>query len=269
MSGNITHRQYLNIAFFSHFIDYLYIQLKQIIPMSASPLYKQIKQFILDNIETGHWPVGHRISTELELTEQFNVSRMTVNKAIRDLVSDGKLQRRPRLGTFVCAPEEKAESPLLDIRNIADEVISRGKNYHSKVLKQVALAADENVATKLGVMLGSQVFYSEIIHFANKSPLQLEVRWVNCRYAPHYLEQNFSLITPNQYLSQNCPLSAIEHTVEAIIPDSHTKQLLQLTSNEPCLLLNRRTWSGDKLISSALLYHPGSKYKLTSKVLLS
>ncbi len=261
-------KPYLNIAFPSDFVNYLYIQMKLIMPMSSSPLYRQIKQFILDNIDSGHWPVGQRISTELELTEQFNVSRMTVNKAIRDLVADGKLQRRPRLGTFVCAVEDKAESPLLDIRNIADEVASRGKQYRSKVLKQLALAADESVAIKLGVMLGSSVFYSEIIHFANDTPIQLEVRWVNSRYAPHYLEQNFAFMTPNQYLSQNCPLSAIEHTVEAIIADHHIKQLLQLAVNEPCLLLNRRTWSGDKLVSSALLYHPGSKYKLTSKVML-
>lgn len=235
--------------------------------MSSAPLYQQIKQFILDKIESGHWPVGHRISTELELTEQFNVSRMTVNKAIRDLVSEGKLQRRPRLGTFVCIAEEKVESPLLDIRNIADEIQSRGKQYHSKVIQQRVIAADESVATKLGIMVGSQVFYSEILHYENETPLQLEIRWVNSRYAPNYLQQDFSTITPNQYLSANCPLSAIEHTVEAIVPESHIRTALELPSNEPCLLLNRRTWSDDKLVSSALLYHPGSKYKLTSKVL--
>ncbi|XAW90481.1 histidine utilization repressor [Vibrio sp. CDRSL-10 TSBA] len=237
--------------------------------MSSSPLYLQIKQFILDNIESGRWPVGHRISTELELTEQFSVSRMTVNKAIRDLVADGILQRRPRLGTFVCAPEEKAESPLLDIRNIAEEVVSRGQRYHNKVISQRELIADDNVAIKLGVMVGTAVFYSEILHYANDTPLQLEVRWVNARYAPHYLEQDFTLITPNQYLSENCPLSAIEHTVEAIVPDNHIKTTLALSASEPCLLLNRRTWSGDRLVSSALLYHPGSKYKLTSKIVLS
>lgn len=234
--------------------------------MAESPLYLQIKQFILDNIESGHWAVGHRISTEMELTKQFNVSRMTVNKAIRDLVTEGRLQRRPRLGTFVCAPMEKAESPLLDIRNIAEEVTNRGQQYHSKVIQQQRIIADEHVATRLGVMLGTPVFYSQILHYANKTPLQLERRWVNAHYAPLYLEQDFSRLTPNQYLSENCPLSAIEHTVEAIIPDSEIQAILELFPHEPCLLLNRRTWSGDKLISSALLYHPGSKYKLSSKV---
>lgn len=236
--------------------------------MSNSPLYLQIKQFIDDKIESGQWPVGHQITTELELTKQFQVSRMTVNKAIRDLVSEGKLQRKPRLGTFVCAPEEKAESPLLDIRNIAEEVTQRGKSYSSKVVKQLSMSADESIATKLGVMLNTPIFYSEIIHFEDKTPIQLEIRWVNAAYAPNYLQQDFTQITPNQYLSQNCPLSAIEHTVEAIVADAHVRSSLALTANEPCLLLNRRTWSQDKLVSSALLYHPGSKYKLSSKVLL-
>ncbi|WP_394144859.1 histidine utilization repressor [Vibrio atypicus] len=237
--------------------------------MSNSPLYLQIKQYIDEKITSGQWPVGHRITTEIELTKQFNVSRMTVNKAIRDLVAEGKLQRKPRLGTFVCSADEKAESPLLDIRNIAEEVKQRGKDYSSKVIHQIAKKADEAIATKLGVMLNTDIFYSEIIHFEDKSPIQLELRWINAHYAPDYLEQDFTQMTPNQYLSENCPLSAIEHTVEAIVADDHVRSALRLGANEPCLLLNRRTWSHDKLVSSALLYHPGTRYKLSSKVLLS
>lgn len=234
----------------------------------SAPLYMQIKQFILDKIDSGEWMVGHRIATEIELTEQFGVSRMTVNKAIRDLVNEGKLQRRPRLGTFVCDPSEKSESPLLDIRNIADEITNRGRAHHSEVLQQIAIKADDSIATKLGVMLGTTVFYSEIIHFEDGNPIQLELRWVNSQYAPSYLRQDFTCMTPNQYLSDNCPLSAIEHTVEAIVPEGRVKQDLKMQANEPCLLLNRRTWSQDKLVSTALLYHPGNKYKLSSKILL-
>lgn len=257
------------LKFYTDGLLYLYSQLKVSMTMSNSPLYVQIRQFIADNIDSGLWPVGHKITTELELTTQFNVSRMTVNKAIRDLVAEGKLVRKPRLGTFVCQQDEKAESPLLDIRNIAEEVSTRGKQYHNQVVKQIAIKADEPVAIKLGIRIGSDVFYSEIIHFEDNSPIQLEVRWVNAIYAPDYLNQNFSKVTPNQYLSNNCPLSAIEHSVEAIVPEPNIKASLALSDNEPCLLLNRRTWSGDKLVSSALLYHPGSKYKLTSKIELN
>ncbi len=60
----------------------------------------------------------------------------------------------------------------------------------------------------------------------------------------------------------------MEHTVEAIMPDTRIRQELNMKVNEPCLLLNRRTWSEDKLVSTALLYHPGNRYKLSSKILL-
>lgn len=79
-----------------------------------------------------HMAVGSQIPTEAELCKQFSVSRMTVNKAIRDLVNERKLERTPRLGTFVCQP--KAESPLMDIRNIADEIIAAGKTITIKSL---------------------------------------------------------------------------------------------------------------------------------------
>ena len=234
--------------------------------MPESPLYIQIKDFISQKIDSGQWGVGEKITTEIQLAEQFDVSRMTVNKAIRDLVNEGKLIRKPRAGTFVCSPSEKFESPLLDTTNIANEVEQRGSQYHSKVLKLTSIVADSDTATRLGVMIGFNIFYCEIIHFENDTPIQLELRWVHPTHVPMYLQQDFSKVTPHQYLSENCPLTAIEHTVEAIIPDNTIQKLLALSTNEPCLLLDRRTWSNDKLISSALLYHPGSKYKLSSKV---
>lgn len=237
--------------------------------MSNAPLYLQIKQFIDDKIAMGHWPPGHRITTELELTKQFNVSRMTVNKAIRDLVSEGKLARKPRVGTFVCEPTEKAQSPLLDINNIAQEIRERGQTHRSKVIKHLKISADEKTAMQLGVMINTVVFYSEIIHFSDNTPTQLECRWVNSDIVPSYLEQDFTHSTPNEYLSNNCPLSAIEHTVEAIVPEPRVQESLDMSVNEPCLLLNRRTWSDERLVSFALLYHPGSKYKLSSKILLN
>ncbi|MBA5763001.1 histidine utilization repressor [Vibrio sp. 404] len=234
--------------------------------MSQLPLYQQIKRYIINQIDSGIWSVGQRISTELELTEQFNVSRMTVNKAIRDLVSDGRLQRTPKLGTFVCQVQDKAESPLVDIRNIAIEVTERGQSYSNKVIAQSQISADEATATKLGVMRGSLVFFSEIIHYADELPIQLELRWVNPEFATDYLKQDFTEQTPTQYLFDACPLSAIEHSVEAVTIDSKKRKLLKISESEPCLLLNRRTWSGNNLVSSALLYHPGSRYKLSSTI---
>ncbi|OOE88222.1 histidine utilization repressor [Salinivibrio sharmensis] len=231
--------------------------------MANAPRYQQIKAYIEEKIETRVWPVGTRIPTEYELCDLFNVSRMTVNKAVRDLVTDGLLERTPRLGTFVTEP--KAESPLMDIRNIADEVTARGQHYHSVIHALKRLSAPVDVAMRLGVMLGTDVYYSEIVHYGDGIPLQLEQRWVNPALAPAYLEQDFNQTTPNEYLSSVCPVNTIEHSVEAINPSAVVKEALTMKSDEPCLLLHRRTWSQQTLVSAALLYHPGSRYKLTSR----
>lgn len=231
--------------------------------MNRSPRYIQIQNFILEKINTHVWQPGNKIPTELELTKQFNVSRMTVNKAIRDLVNQGLLERTPRLGTFVC--HRKVESSLSDIRNIADEIRQRGKAYSNKILRQVTIPADDEIAMRLGVKLDTAIYLSEIIHYEDNTALQLEVRWVNPQFAPDYITQDFSLATPNEYLTKNCPLSSIEHTVEAVMPIKAIQQHLNLTPLQPCLLLNRRTWSKQDLISVAVLYHPADKYKLTLK----
>lgn len=90
-----------------------------------------------------------------------------VNKVLCDLVSEGKLQCCLCLGIFVCVVEEKVELFLLDICNIVDEIFSCGKQYYNKVVEQCVLSVDEVVVIKFGVMVGSLVFYSEIIYYVN------------------------------------------------------------------------------------------------------
>ncbi len=117
-------------------------------------------------------------------------------------------------------------------------------------------------------MQGSLVYYSKIVHFEDETPIQLEMRWVNAQIVPDYINQDFTQFTPHQYLSNNCPLSAIEHTVEAIIAEDKVKEELALQEGSACLVLKRRTWSNNALVSSALLYHPGNNYKLSSKIMI-
>lgn len=68
---------------------------------SVSPLFEQIKLDILDKIRDGSYTAGHKIPTELELIEQYNVSRITIRRAIDDLCKDGVLVKYQGKGTFV------------------------------------------------------------------------------------------------------------------------------------------------------------------------
>lgn len=226
------------------------------------PRYQQIKQFIGDAIRNQQYAPGDKIPTEAELVEQFGVSRMTVNKALRDLVQEGLLVRYPGLGTFVSPP--KAESPLAEVRNIAEEVRARGHQYTSQVLELNEQTASETVAMQLGIPLHSRVFHSLIVHLENQLPIQLEERYIAASVLPNYLQQDFTQKTPNQYLSEQYTLTSMEHIVEAVLPNKHAQHYLKLDAHLPCLQVSRRTWSGERLISFAVLTHPGDRYKLRS-----
>lgn len=228
--------------------------------------YQIIKDFIREAIENRTYSAGARIPAENELASRFGVSRMTANRAIRELVAAGLLVRHQGLGTFV--KKVQVESPLLEVRNIADEVRERHNIYSNELHRLQEVIADETLAGRLGIAVGDRAFHSLIVHKENGLPLQLADRYVNAAIVPEYLQQNFKNTTPNEYLSELFPLSEIEHIIEAILPNRLEQQLLKIPASEPCLLVNRRTWSSGRLISCARLIHPGSRYRLSSRKMI-
>ena len=229
---------------------------------SNTPRYKAIEDFLLERIHDGSYPVNHQIPPEEQLARDFAVSRMTANKAIQNLVQKGYLLRQAGLGTFVT--DRKAESSLHDVLNIATEVRARGHIYSNDVIRCEAVAADDEVALRLGLRLGAEVFHSILVHRENGVPIQLEDRFVNPRWVPHYLDADFSQQTPNEVLVASCPISDVEHVVEAVLVDAQTAAWLDMQPSMPCLSMIRRTWSDEHLVSYARLIHPGERYKLRS-----
>ncbi len=229
----------------------------------VQPRYQEIKDFIIQAIGNRVYLPDEQIPTEYELAKQFQVSRMTANRAIRELVGEGLLVRHQGLGTFVIS--QQLESPLLEIRNIADEIRERHNIYSNERYALQQITADEKLAGLLGIGVGDPVFHSSIVHKENGHPLQFAERYVNASLVPDYLQQDFSQQTPSEYLSKIFPLSEVEHVVEAILPGLREQQVLGISATTPCLLVNRRTWSDNKLISYARLVHPGDRYRLGSR----
>ncbi|MEJ0049515.1 MAG: UTRA domain-containing protein [Rhodospirillales bacterium] len=83
--------------------------------------------------------------------------------------------------------------------------------------------------------------------------------------APGYLQQDFSVITPAQYLNGIAPVQEVEHVVQAVTQDGAIAKHLSLAPGEPCLLVTRRTWSAGRLAALTKLYYPGSRFRLTGR----
>lgn len=224
--------------------------------------YSVIKQYICQKIESGQWLEHSKVPSENELTEQFSVSRMTARRALQDLTEQGLLVRSQGSGTFVAT--FKSQSSLLEIRNIADEIHDRGHEYHAQQLALKAVEVNEEMAILLSLKAGDKAYFSSVLHFENNAPIQLEQRFVNPKLVPNYLMQDYTKVTPHEYLSSEAPLTEATHEVEAVLAREEISKLLAIDNITPCLQVKRRTWSSQGVVSLAILTSPGNKYRLGS-----
>lgn len=224
------------------------------------PLYMRIKQHILDNINCGQWQSDEKIPSEAELGNLFDASRMTVNRALRELTSENRLIRKRGSGTFVA--RVKPQSALLEINSIADEIKARGGTYACHVNLLTEEKANPSLAAVMGLNPYDSVFHSILVHKDNNVPIQLADRYIVPSIAPDYLKQDFTCITPNEYLLSIAPISHVQHVVEALIPEAWMRELLEINESEPCLALHRTTWVDGAIATKSCFYYPGSRHTL-------
>jgi GntR family transcriptional regulator, histidine utilization repressor len=228
----------------------------------AAARYLQVKHYVLERIAAGTLKAGGRVPSENELVRELTVSRMTANRALKELSADGVLVRIAGVGTFVAEPRVHAHP--LEVRNIADEIRARGHEHRVKVIALHAVRASRELAERFELKSGAPLDYSLLTHFEGAVPLQVEERYVNPLAAPGYLANDFTRLTPHEFLIRVAPLQRAEHTVRALAPDRRMRRLLRLSADEACLLIRRRTFSQGRVASLADLYHPGSRYELAA-----
>ncbi len=225
--------------------------------VKALPAYEQIKRYVLEHIANGTWKAGDLIPSETELVKEFGVARMTVSRALRELTVERVLTRVQGSGTFVAA---QVESTVLEIRNIADEIMGRGHRHTAHVL--LLEASDDPQALAALDLARGPVFHSRIIHCEEGGPIQYEDRYINPAVFPDYLVQDFTVETPNHYMVRVAPIQRAEFRIYAQKPDAYIRRHLAMEVGEPSLMMWRRTWVGDAVATSVQLWHPASRFHL-------
>ena len=224
------------------------------------PAYEQVKAFIKAQINAGHLRPGDAVPSEAVLQQQFGLSRMTVNRAMTELAAEGLLTRIRGSGTVVA--QWHRISSTLAVRDIQEEVVERGHRHTCVVLTLEIVSADAALAQALHVRSGAKVFHSVMVHYEDGVPIQLEDRHVNPAAAPDYLQVDFQITTPTQYLFQCAPLSEARYSIEAALPTKLEAKALGIKPSEPCLVITRCTISGAHVASQGRLVYPGMRYHL-------
>ena len=227
------------------------------------PAYEQVKGWIRHHIASGAWKPGDAVPSESALMERFGISRMTVNRALRELAAEGLVTRVQGSGTRVA--ELHRISSRLVIRDIHEEVAERGHVHTARVLYLAEEKAGVEVAQAFGLRKGAKVFHSVLVHLENGVPIQYEDRYVNPAAAPDYLRTDLTQVSPTLHLLQHAPLTEASYSIEACLPSAAEARELDVRRGEPCLVMKRRTVSGANVASVARLVYPGSRYSIAGQ----
>lgn len=231
----------------------------------AFALYEKIKKSIIREIESGKLRPDDKIASETQLARQFNASRMTANRALKELTEEGRIVRVQGVGSFVARP--KPDVALLEIKSIAREISDWGGIHSADILLLREEPVKEDIAKKMKMASNDIIFHSIIVHKDRDLPVQYSERFVNPRVAPRYLVQDFHETTPSDYLLDVAPVQQAEHVIEAVLCGRGVWEKLEIRPDEPCICLTRRTWSYEMVATYSRIISPGSRYKLVGKLM--
>jgi GntR family histidine utilization transcriptional repressor len=228
-----------------------------------TPLSERILADITGKIVSGELPPGHRIPFEMELAAQYRCSRMTVNKALTQLARNGLIERRRRSGSFVARP--RSQAAILDIHDIRTEVEALGRPYRYELLsrrERRAIAIDRD---RINVPPGNRLIELSCRHLAGDRPFCLEERLISLAAVPAGRGESFADTAPGPWLLAHVPWTAAEHAIRAAGATSATAAALDLAENSPCLVVERRTWSGGEPVTFVRLTYDGDSHALVAR----
>lgn len=228
------------------------------------PLYVQLKEALLQLIQSGKFREGDLMPTEGEIGELFQVSRITVRRAISELVREGYLMSRQGKGTFVTRP--KIERPMSQMKSFSQAMAAQGHRPGSRLLSLRHEKAGEYLALALDIHHNDRIWIVERLRLINDEPIGLSTIYLNLplhlSLSPAELEQEISLWSILERKGLN--LSRSEETIEAIAANESLAELLQVEVGAPLLCVEGTVYDGQsRPIEYHKMFNRGDRYKYT------
>jgi GntR family transcriptional regulator len=202
---------------------------------SSTPLYSQIETMLLEQIRAGKYPPSTQVPSEIELSEKYEISRMTARKALDHLVSQGLLYRRKGKGTYVA--ENVMSYGLSTMLSFSRTFQASGHKVKTKVLQQKVVKASLEITEKLRLTEGSEVVFLERLRFVDGKPAAIHSAWLEQRQfaALETLDlTTLSLLDAVERVS-GFKVIATQDSVQASLADKGSAKLLGIKAGSPVL----------------------------------
>jgi GntR family transcriptional regulator len=232
---------------------------------SAVPLYYQIHQQLLEQIQSGKLSPGRPIPSEHEISSRLGVSRMTARQAVKSLCDEGVAYSRPGLGTFVSGT--KQEKTSTDLLSFTQEMRARGCRPGSRVLSFGTMAAEAEVAHALHLTPGAKVFCLRRVRLADSVPMGVENSFLPRTLYPGLLESFDPRRSLYQALAKRygMRMMAADEVVEAALANAEQAKLLGIKQNAPVFRLSRVSYAQNgQPVEFVRSTYRGDRWKIVS-----
>ncbi|NVO56286.1 UTRA domain-containing protein [Rhodobacteraceae bacterium B1Z28] len=224
--------------------------------------FQDIREEVIDRIQTRIWPQGSLLPTELELAAEFGCARATVNRALRELAEQGIVTRKRKGGTrVVTTPVKHAKLPIAVVRQTIEDM---NAGYRYALVSRTLIDCPAWLQAKLGIPEGAQVLHLQCMHHADNRPFQFEERWINVNAVPHVMDEGFLTVGPNEWLLAEVPFSNAEIAFSAVPATGHLQEFLSVPTGTPLFQLERTTWfRNDPVTFVRMTFHQGYQMRTT------
>lgn len=219
----------------------------------------EIRARLLDLV--GRLPEGAMLPPERDLAQQWSVARMTLRRAMGELVEDGLLVRRQGAGTFTARPKIGRR---LVMASFTEEMHRRGLTPSSKVLELRSRHADHTLSRQLRIPVGEPVVCLARLRLADDLPMAIERAFIPESYVPGLTHADLTGSLYDLLTSRGVELVSGQSTLETTMPDAKSARLLGIPETQPCLALHGTSLdSRGRVLELANSLFRGDRFSLT------
>lgn len=234
---------------------------------SGAPLYLQLKKNIEDAVRRGVIGPGDALPSERDIALRAEVSRVTVRKAVQDLVKSGLLVQRHGSGTFVASRPERVEQSLSQLTSFTEDMARRGMTVRSQWLERGLYAPSPEEIMVLGLGSGEQVARVERLRIADDTPLAIERASLSARVLPDPAGIGASLYAALQRTA-NRPVRAVQR-ISAINLGQTDAHLLGVAPGSASLRIERISYlASGKVVEFTRSVYRGDAYDFVAELRL-
>jgi GntR family transcriptional regulator len=238
--------------------------------MAVAPyalLYSRVETVLANEIADGDLKVGDQLATEDSLIARFGVSRITVRRAVQNLVSRGLVEIRRGKGTFVAAP--KITQDLKELSGFVEDMHALGRKPTARVISKEIVTADAAVAGQLALTKGERVVRIRRVRLADGIPLSYDETYLPLEIGKKIITNNlkaepiFSLLE-RKY---DVPLIEAEYKLDAVAADTEVAAALKVEQRSPIFRIERTSYStGSRPVDYERLYYRGDLVRFATRL---